>query len=256
MQDLIQDERFRVEIVNCYVDPNWTAWIGMHQCYSSEAAIDSRVSELHEGDEEWFGDKIIEHCLTPGHFSIAEHSCITFNVIGFPHSSLQQVLRHRNISPSVESFRYTGAYISEIGKTILEKGQSEETDRQLESVIYLRPVGKYFDRQGSLYTYDQDWFEEDLEVARKAVIKYHRDFLRGKSEEHCRGLIPFDIRQNAVMTFNMRSLMHVCAVRGMADTQIESRTLIDSLMDKFEYWTPEVGAWFRKKFYGKNRLAP
>lgn len=254
MQQLIIDKRFRVETVVSTPEPNKACWIALHQCYSSGAAIDSKL--LTTKDEEWFGNKVIEHALSRGHFSVIQGPSITFNIIGYPHSTIMQYARHRiGTAISVESGRYVGDSIAKLGEYLANR-ETGEYDKYINDVFYLRPEGNYTDRQGDKYEYTYEWYREDLEVVRLAAIKYWKDRVRGKSEEHSRGLIPYDSRQNMVMSFNLHSLMHAITLRSPADSQLESQTLAASLMDEFELWNPTLGSWYRKKYYGKNKFAP
>ena len=252
---LIQDPLFRVPLVNSTPDPNYTCWVAMHQDYSEEAAIDSPLLRNDKYNEEWFGNKVIQHCLNHGHFGPLEHPALTVNAVAFPHSVMQQLRTHRLLTFDVQSFRYTGARIARLGEH-LDATRGLWDASRIEKVFYLRPIGHYVDREGARYDYTLDWREEDLKICGDAAIRYWQDIKRGMSEEHARGKIPFDVRQDFVVSFNMRALMHLIAVRGMADTQIETQTFIAFVMDMFEEWSPEIGGWFRKKFYGKNRLAP
>lgn len=257
MSELIQDPHFRVEVVNSTPDPNYTCWVAMHQDYSEGAAIDSPILGNDKYDEEWFGNKVVEHCLNHGHFGPIEHPALTVNAIGFPHSVMQQLRTHRLLTFDVQSMRYSGMRIANLGKTLgTTDVQGEEEQRIIEDVFYLRPVGHYVDRQGKKYYYDEQWRTDDVQVCRLAAIKYWKDTDRGMSEEHARGTLPFDFRQNFVVSFNMRALMHLIAVRGMADTQIETQTFIRFVVTRFVEWSPVIGGWFEKKHYGKNRLAP
>ena len=150
------------------------------------------------------------------------------------------------------SFRYTGRRIYEAGKVFKESGNLEK----IEETFYLRPIGEYMDRDGGRYEYDEDWRNEDLIFAGNAAVKYFTDVSLGKSEEHARGLIPFDVRQHWVLSANTRSLMHLLTIRGKKDAQLEVQQLCELVLPHFEAWMPEIYQWFMDNQWLKGRLAP
>ncbi len=219
----------------------------MHQCYSENAVVD----ELEKvPSEEQSGELIVKHLLSgnKGHFGISEHPQITFNVIGYPHSVMQQLRTHRvGISFACQSNRYTGQRIIDVARG----------DRDVEEVFYLRPSRQtYTDRQGKKYTYTPEQRAEDLAWCECACELYARRISEGLSEEHARGLIPFDVRQHFVVSFNARSLMHILDLRAKADAQLEIQDLCNRIMPHFKAWMPAVATWYETNRWGKARLSP
>jgi len=76
------------------------------------------------------------------------------------------------------------------------------------------------------------------------------------SEEHARGMLPFDYRQHFVVTFNMRSLMHFLDLRAKKDAQLEIQQLCELMMPHFLEWSPAIARWYQFTRLGKGRLAP
>ena len=145
------------------------------------------------------------------------------------------------------SGRYTG-------KRIIDMAMG---DREIDAVFYLRPVGSYSDRQGKRYDYLESQRLDDLGDCMAAAKQYaHRVTVLGFSEEHARGLIPFDVRQNWVMSFNVRSLMHLFDLRAKLDAQIECQQLCELILPHFENWTPQLADWYKKNRLGKAKLSP
>jgi thymidylate synthase (FAD) len=160
---------------------------------------------------------------------------------------MQQLRTHRvGISFDVQSFRYSGNRIVDV----------VEGRRQVEEVFYLRPVGSYTDRHGSKYEYTQEHRNFDLDYCFQAAILYRQRLLDGFSEEHARGLIPFDVRQHWVMSVNARSLMHLLDLRWKKDAQLECQQFCDLLFPHFQVWMPEVADWYLENRAKKARLAP
>ena len=144
------------------------------------------------------------------------------------------------------SFRYTGQRIQDV----------VEGKQDLEDVFYLRPVGTYTDRQGKKYEYTTEQRQQDLDWCLQGCHRYAERIGQGLSEEHARGLIPFDVRQHWVMSANARSLMHLLDIRGKFDVQAETRVMTELMFERFQQWMPDVAAWYEKTRWRKGPLAP
>lgn len=240
------DQHFRVELGVATPSPQRVMYAAMHQDYSEEFVSD-------EGDrfpsESRAGELCVKRLLQGdrGHWGPLEHPQITLNCGWFPHSVIQQARTHRiSISFDCQSSRYTGQRIIDVttGK------------RDIEKVFYLRPIGFYSDRQGKRYEYTVEQRQEDLEWCLAACHRYKIRIQQGLSEEHARGLIPFDVRQHWVVSFNARSLMHFLDLRAKSDAQLEIRQLCDLIWPHFEAWMPEIAQWYKTNRWKKARLAP
>ncbi|MBD2437425.1 FAD-dependent thymidylate synthase [Nostoc sp. FACHB-110] len=144
------------------------------------------------------------------------------------------------------SFRYTGNQFIQV----------LEGKKDIEDVFYLRPVGHYTDRQGKKYYYSPEQRAADLEWCREAAKRYADKFQSGMSEEHARGIVPFDYRQHFVVSFNVRSFLHFCDLRNKKDAQLEIQKLCELMWPHFAEWAPAIAIWYEKQRLGKARLAP
>ncbi|MBE9206993.1 FAD-dependent thymidylate synthase [Nostoc sp. LEGE 06077] len=144
------------------------------------------------------------------------------------------------------SFRYTGNQFIQV----------IEGKKDIEDVFYLRPVGYYTDRQGKKYYYSPEQRAADLEWCMEASKRYAASFAAGMSEEHARGIVPFDYRQHFVVSFNLRSFLHFCDLRNKKDAQLEIQKLCELMWPHFAEWTPAIAQWYEKQRLGKARLAP
>ncbi|MBU7584728.1 MAG: FAD-dependent thymidylate synthase [Nostoc sp. TH1S01] len=144
------------------------------------------------------------------------------------------------------SFRYTGNQFLQI----------LEEKKDIEDVFYLRPVGYYTDRQGKKYYYSPEQRAADLEWCMEAAKRYAASFQAGMSEEHARGIVPFDYRQHFVVSFNVRSFLHFCDLRNKKDAQLEIQKLCELMWPHFAEWAPAIAQWYEKQRLGKARLAP
>ncbi len=239
-------ERFRVEVIAKTLNPQQVIYAAMHQDYSEDFVVDERE---HWPSEEKCGELIVKRLLASdrGHYGPLEHPSIVFNCGYFPHSVMQQVRTHRvGISFDVQSNRYTGNRIVQAAIGL----------KEIEEVFYLRPVGYYNDRQGKRYEYTKEQRDRDLAWCLEAAKRYQQLLEEGVSEEHARGIIPFDVRQHWVMSLNARSLMHLLDLRWKADAQLEAQKLCDAIWPHFESWMPAVADWYFKNRAKKSRLAP
>lgn len=243
----INDPYFRVEVLAKAERPNLLSYLAMHQCYSEKVLIDE-VEKLSKLSETELGNRIVDKCLKYGHFSVIEHPHITMCVSGFPHSVMAQATRHRLLSFSVQSQRYTG-------DRILNNVKSTRLNIT-DDLFYFRPEGKYQDRESNSYNYTIGDLVEDRKDTELSMIKYKKKIDNGFAPEHARDLLPQNIRQDFVVTFNARSLLHFCDLRLPKDAQPEIRTLAQMLFEKFTEWMPEVAQWYGKNRYGKNKLSP
>jgi thymidylate synthase (FAD) len=235
--------RFYMTVLAATPLPQHIIYLGMHQCYSENAV---NWSEKLTNDE--CGDILVNRLLEgdKGHYSPTEAGTITISLEGFNHGTLQQLLRSRiGVSPSVQSFRYTKKHIIEAG----------EGKRDIEDVVYLRPIGKYHDREQS-YEYTAETRAEDLSFCTYAVKHVCKRLREGMPSEQGRGQLPFDYRQHAVLTMNTRSLMGILDRRSKKDAQAEIQILATLLMEIFHMWQPATAKWYLDNRWGKARLSP
>ena len=218
----------------------------MHQDYSEDFVAGDRENWP---DETRAGEICIKRLVAGdrGHFGPFEHAQIMLNVGWFPHSVMQQARTHRvGVSFDVQSMRYTGERICRAADGALD----------LEEVFYLRPVGEYRARIGNKYTYTEEQRSIDLELCQRSAERY-RDLLRsGFSEEHARGILPFDYRQHFIASFSLRAFLHFMDLRAKQDAQLEIRQLCDLMWPHMVEWAPAFAAWYEKNRLHKARLAP
>jgi thymidylate synthase (FAD) len=144
------------------------------------------------------------------------------------------------------SFRYTGQRIVNVA----------EGKQEVEDVFYLRPVGNYTNRQGKRYFYSEEQRTEDLKWCLEACQHYKKRIDEGLSEEHARGLIPFDARQHFVLSCNLRSLLHLLDLRWKKDAQLEAQKFCELLYIHLENWSPAVAQWYKENRAKKAKLSP
>lgn len=240
---LAADPRLKVEVLAKTPNPQQVIYRGLHQCFSEESVAYSPAPS-----ESKAGEIAVRRLLRNGigHWSPCEHVAITFNVIGYPHSAIQQATRHRIASFSVQSMRYTGDRLIKAAN-----GWTGVTD-----VVYVRPEGRYRDRSGKDYAYTTEQRKDDIALAALCVRRYRDRVQDGFSEEQSRELIPCGVRQDMVVTFNLRSACHFMAMRYKADAQVEIRAMAMQMWDHIKAWVPEIADYYEQQELGKARLAP
>lgn len=238
------DSYFKVVLIEQTSNPQTCVYRALHQDYSEGFVMDSEVPTEAE-----CGEIAVKQLLSGGrgHYGPFEHPQIIFNCGWFPHSVMQQVRTHRmGISFDVQSFRYSGTRIAAVAEGLFD----------IEEVFYLRPAGFYSDRQGKKYQYTLEQRQEDIERCLDASKHYALRIGQGLSEEHARGLIPFDVRQHWVLSGNARSIAHLIDLRSKFDAQLECQQLCDLIWPHFEAWMPAFAGWYKENRLHKAKLAP
>ena len=248
-----RDPFFRVDVIDKSERPQRVIYTAMHQDYSEHYVYDEPI--IHNIGEQDAGEIIVRRLCKQGHFGPGEHPHIVFSTGFFPHSVMQQARTHRvACSFDCQSGRYTSKRILDLADKLIHESYS---NCDIEKVFYLRQPGFYTDRQGGRYEYTLEHRKKDIELIKNCVLHYKHNVCNNRyAEEHARGLIPFDIRQHFVVSFNARSLMHFFDMRFPLDAQYEIRQLCDLMWIHFESWVPDVAAWYDKNRKGKNKLAP
>jgi thymidylate synthase (FAD) len=240
------DRFFTVEVISQTANPQQTIYAAMHQDYA-EGFVWAERDRFPAEDKS--GEVIVKQLLAGnrGHYGPLEHPQITLNCGFFPHSTMQQMRTHRvGISFDVQSFRYTGHRIIEVA----------EGKRDIEEVFYLRPLGAYSDRQGKRYEYTPELRQQDLDWCLAGCKRYQERINQGFSEEHARGLIPFDVRQHWVLSANVRSMLHLLDLRWKLDAQLEAQQLCELMWEPFKDWVPAIATWYETNRLKKAKLSP
>jgi thymidylate synthase (FAD) len=240
---LNQDYGMSVIATDYTLEPGKATYKKMHQCYSDLPILDTTMTD--EKAESVCVERLLNG--NRGHFSPYEAASITMVCAYLPHSALQQLLRSRiGVSPAVQSFRYTSNQIINAATGVIP----------LEQLIYLRPTGEYHDREAGVYSYTDKTRAEDLAVVDFMVEHVAKRIAEGMPEEQARGMLPFDYRQHASITFNARSLMGFFDRRGKKDAQLEVQILSGLFFSVFSEWMPQTAEWYKKHRLGKAILAP
>jgi thymidylate synthase (FAD) len=243
-KNVIRDPYFNLKVLSRTQNPNTIIHAALRQDYS-----DKQIS-IHNIEEQASGKAVIKYLLAGGrgHFGPLEHPQITLSVGYFPHSTVQQARTHRvGVSFDVQSFRYTE-------KSILA---AAEDFSLVEQAFYMRPGNRHYqNRSGERYYFSDSYRGDLLEELFHSAKRYAHMRSQGFSEEHCRGLIPFDLRQHFVVSFNLRSALHFLDLMSKADAAPEIITLAEMLAIALDDWVPEIMEWYRSHRMHRAKLAP
>jgi thymidylate synthase (FAD) len=224
---LALDPYFRVEVLAAMPNPQKICWLAMHQDYSENFVLDEEHN-LNKS-EQTYGEALVKNCVERNHWGPLEHPQLVIATAGFPHSVMQQLRTHRvGISFDVQSSRYSGR-------------RFEDASRDIEELVYLRPINQvYADRQGSPYVYTPKMRERHLAKAMRSRAEYVEDLAEGMAEEHARGNNFFDIRQNFIVSANLRTWLHLLMLRHKKDAQLECQAWCEGVVPILRDWAPQV----------------
>jgi thymidylate synthase (FAD) len=125
-----------------------------------------------------------------------------------------------------------------------------------EDVFYVRPPGFYVNRTGKKYDWTQEDYEDELKFIVEGCKRYAVKYEKGMCEEHIRDYLAQAIRQNFVVSFNLRSVLHLLDLRAKLDAQLEIQALSEQLTPLVERWAPNVWKYYEEKRLHRARLSP
>ena len=137
------------------------------------------------------GQSLLKKCLERGHESIFEHAVYTFQIKGITRALLQELARHRHISLSVKSTRYT------LGKMTTE--DIESICNNLHEI-----TAEHRNKLGILHDMTREILEEIAHL--KAAEKIPNDILKY--------FLPEAVTTDLILTVNARELRHIFMLRA------------------------------------------
>ncbi|MCJ7647228.1 MAG: FAD-dependent thymidylate synthase [Candidatus Lokiarchaeota archaeon] len=244
-KDLIElDKNLEVVVLQCYPIPEQVVYQA-GKCDYSETPIHSQTIPKPSKCGEWIVEQLLSN--DKGHWGPLEHPAITFSVCGYVHSVMAQARTHRvGISFDVQSQRYTGKRVVKVANEELKP----------EDVFYVRPPGFYVNRTGKKYDWTQEDYEDELKFIVEGCKRYAVKYEKGVCEEHIRDYLAQAIRQNFVVSFNLRSVLHFIDLRAKLDAQLEIQALCEQTIPYLRSWAPNVWKYYEEKRLHRARLSP
>lgn len=244
-EDLLKSDKYmQVVKLQCYPIPEQVIYQAGKGDYSEVPAHEIAVP-AHEKCGEWIVNRLLSN--DRGHYGPLEHPGITFSVSGFVHNVMVQARTHRvGVSFDVQSQRYTGKRVIKVANDELP----------IEEVFYIRPPGLYTNREGKKYEWTTSDFNDELDFIYEACKRYRDKYNRGMAEEHIRDYLTQNIRQNFVVSFNLRSVLHLLDLRSKLDAQLEIQAFCEGVAPHLKTWAPNVWKYYEEKRLHKAKLAP
>lgn len=238
---LAQIPQFRVTTIAATDNPQKVAYLALHQDYSPDYVTDTELSD----DE--CGKVVVDRLLkgNRGHWGPLEHPSITL-AIRCDHHTLMQLRTHRHLTFDCQSMRYTSDHIKRVGRG--------EVD--VEDVFYIRPEGIYESRDKKGYVWDETRHHDARYRMQVDAGDYADDLDSGIAPEHARHYIGGCLLQNAVVSGNLRSWLHLLEVRAKLNAQLEIQAIADLIHLELLRWAPDVVAWWGTNRGQKAVLAP
>lgn len=242
-QDLLELDRcLKVVMLQGYPIPEQVIYQAA-KCDYSETPIHEREIPSPSDCGKW----VVDTLLKSSHFGPLEHPSITFSVAGYVHSVMVQGRTHRiGNSWDCQSSRYTGKRILKVA--------NREID--IEDVFYVRPVGFYTNRQGKKYVWEEEHRQRKLGRILSECEEYADYYNQGMAEEHIRDYLPQAIRQNFVVSFNLRSVLHFLDMRSKLDAQLEIQALCLQFAEHLSKWSPNVWKYYEETRLYKGKISP
>jgi thymidylate synthase (FAD) len=244
-KDLLElDKRLEVVKLQGYPIPEQVIYQA-GKCDYSEIPIHHQEIPTPQKCGEWIVEQLLSN--ERGHWGPVEHPGITFSVSGYVHNVMVQARTHRvGVTFDVQSQRYTGKRIVKVAKKELD----------IEEVFYVRPVGFYTNRKGKKYEWTEEHRQRKLERILGECEEYADYYEQGMAEEHIRDYLPQAIRQNFVVSCNLRSILHILDLRAKLDAQLEIQALCEQVAPEIQKWAPNVWGYYEEKRLHKARLSP
>jgi thymidylate synthase (FAD) len=222
--------------------PQRLVYLAMHTDYSES------FEPKTELPEDRCGEIVVSRLLKAnrGHYGPLEHPQLSLLLRG-DHNTIMQLRTHRiGCTFDVQSMRYTGERIVKVAAGELPP----------ERVFYVRPPGRYRDRQGDPYEWSEDDRRDSLLSSSASATEYAMLRDRGVSEEQARFSLTTNYYQNAMVSGTLRFWLHLLDMRSKADAQDEIRVLMDMVAKEVRNWVPEIFEWYASHRLGKALLAP
>lgn len=190
-------------------------WIG--EMSYSEIMEDVKGDTIKEKEE-----NLLRKLIKRQHFGVFEHLHCTFQIKGMSRVVMAQATRHRHLSWDIQSQRYVD--FSDPDYTIPPSFVEEEHVTRDDGVVEDKTKWRNF-------------YEDSVEYA---VQDYRDMVVDDVPKEDARYILPTAMQVNAVMSGNLRALMHVVNMRTKANVQKETRDFANGVSEEIEDWCPMI----------------
>lgn len=164
--------------------------------------------------------KLIKYCIEHGHWSIFEQASMTVEIQTSRDISAQ-IIRHKSFAFQEFSQRYsmvTGIESFDI-RAQAEKNRQSSTD--------ILPLSK-------------EDIKRVIDHVTDGIDLYEYIISKGGARESARKVLPLCTQTTLYMTGNIRSWIHYFDLRCKVDTQLEHRTIANSIKESFNQLFPAI----------------
>jgi len=221
----------KVEILEATPNPEETVCKAARNDYRDEGLSGNSFEEIMssvEGDTiEEKKETLLTHLIKKQHYGPLEHIHASFNIEGMSRIVMAQATRHRLLSWDIQSQRYVD--FSDPDYTIPESFTNPEHFTRDDGVVEIS--------KEKLEKLRNERFEWQVDECAK---DYEYLISQGIPKEDARYILPTAMEVNAVMSGNLRALLHVVNMRSKANVQSETRELAQAIDKEVEEWVPTI----------------
>ncbi|MBI3216621.1 MAG: FAD-dependent thymidylate synthase [Mycobacterium sp.] len=170
----------------------------------------------------------IAHIIDVGHFSVLEHSSVSFYITGISRSCTHELVRHRHFSYSQLSQRYVPERDAQVVLPPGIEGDAELTERYLAAA----------DASRAAYTELLAGLEAKLAGEPNSTLR------RKQARQAARAVLPNGTETRIVVTGNYRAWRHFIAMRASEHADVEIRRLAIECLRRLVDVAPQVFADF------------
>jgi len=179
-------------------------------------------------------DEFLLNLLGQGHESVFEHIVYTFRIENITRALLQELARHRHISLSVKSTRYT----------LRKEALKNKFALNFKTPIFMA----YFSKQQEAYKQLLNALDEMEKTIINAINV-------GIKNDVVKYFVPEALTTKLIMTVNLRELRHILALRTGYNVLAEFRwlcfELYKALPEDHKFLFSDIAKIFNSKDFGK-----
>jgi len=276
----------QVVLLNHTPKPTCTAYMAMRQDHNPENIMSPQHPDGHAITEEEADEIVSRLCVDVNktHYGVLEHIYLNFGIYQYPSYALNQLRTHRHVTfePTfdVQSFRYTGSDIEFIAADLQEQINNsvwlraslvaapttwthpgwakksldyiyEQTGEQVSKVFYNPSPNTHYHNQSTPSAAALANF-----AFLQQLLSYRELRKSGMRKENARAVLGQGVRQNAICSMNLRSLLHLGSVRLSGDAQDVTTQIVQKMIAEVSFILPNIMQSFLKKEPKKLMLSP
>jgi thymidylate synthase ThyX len=270
-----------VVLLNRTPKPACTAYMAMRQDHNPENIMSPQHPDGHTITEEEADEIVSRLCVDVNktHYGVLEHIYLNFGLYQFPSYVLNQLRTHRHVTfePTfdVQSFRYTGSDIEFVAADLQEQIDKSAWLRASLVAAGTTWMGPGWAKKSLEYIYEKTgeqvskvFYNDDPTYSNKhsdalanfaflqQLLHYRELRKSGMRKENARSVLGQGVRQNAICSMNLRSLLHLGSVRLSGDAQDVTTQLVQEMIAEVSFLTPCIMQSFLKKEPKKLMLSP